>query len=239
MRISDSMNAQIQNSMFQNKSNTDNVLEKIAATRELSGKDSANLIIADNLSSQISTLTQQVQNANNSIAMYQVADSSLSSLQDGSNRLNELSVRYNSGILNADQQNMISEEFSATQTAMQDIVDQTSYNGQALLSEQFGLDISGISELSVDNQEGIQSFSEQISSLSTNVGSTMNSLEVNIANSLSAVSNLTAANAQISEQPMSQKINDLNSNELKLNSSIMAQVHNTQMMQQRMAALLV
>jgi len=93
-------------------SKTDAILSKIAATRELSGKDSADLLISDALSSQISSLTQSVQNANELVGMYQIADASLQAVQAGSEKLNELSVRFNSATLNADQKASLQKESS-------------------------------------------------------------------------------------------------------------------------------
>jgi len=239
MKISSSSNTQVLNSITQNKSNTDAVLEKIAATKELSGKDSANLVISDALSSQISSLTQHVQNANTTISMNQIADSSLQALQAGTDKLNQLSVRYNSASMNSDQKAMLQQEFSSVSQSMQDLTNQTTYNGQNLLSSNNGLDVSGLGSLSITNQEGISNFSDTISSLSSIVGGRINSASSDITNSLTAVTNLSSANAQISETPLDQKIASLNSDQIKLTSSILAQVHQNSMMQQNISALLI
>lgn len=84
--------------------------------------------------------------------MYQIADSSLQAIQAGADQLNELSVRYNSASLNSDQKSMLNEEFNVINSAMQDIATQTTYNGQNLLSSNYGLDVTGLSELSVEDQ---------------------------------------------------------------------------------------
>ena len=228
------------NSYFLNqaKTNTDVILSKIGATRELSGKDTANLMISNSLASQISTLGQSIQNANETVGMYQIADASLQAIQAGSDVLNDLSVRFNSDTLNESQKNSLKKEFSDITKAMQTMVDQTSYNGQNILSNAFGLNVSGISDMSIDNQESITSFTQNLTSLSSTVGSQMNSAQVSITNSLSAMSNLSSANASLSEQPMDQKISNLANEQVKLDSSLMAQAHQNTLMQQRVAALL-
>jgi|GEM_PF-667530 flagellin len=239
MKISSSDNTQILNTITQNKSDTDTVLEKIAATKELKGTDSASLIISDALSSQISSLTQNVQNANETISMYQIADSSLQAIQAGSEKLNELSVRYNSASLNSDQKSMLNEEFNAINSAMQDIATQTTYNGQNLLSSNYGLDVTGLSELSVEDQEGIANFRENLSTLMQTTSDQINAASSSITNSLTAITNLSSANSQIAETPMEQKITQMKSDDIKLTSSVLAQVHQNNMMQQSISALLV
>lgn len=239
MQVSSSTNTQLSNIINSNKSETDSVLEKIGATRELSGKDSANLIISDALASQISSLTQSVQNANETVSMYQIADASLQALQSGTEKLNELSVRYNSASMNTQQKAMLTQEFDDISSAMKDIVSQTTYNGQNLLSGDYGLDVSGLGELSVENQEGIEAFSQNLSSLSLVASSRINGASSDITNSLTTLTNLNSANAQISEKPLEQKITEMNRNEIKLTSSILAQVHQNSVMQQNISALLV
>lgn len=239
MKISSSGNTQILNTITQNKSNTDTVLEKIAATKELKGTDSASLIISDALSSQISSLTQNVQNANETISMYQIADSSLQAIQSGAEKLNDLSVRYNSASLGSDQKAMLKQEFDAINSAMQDIAEQTTYNGQNMLSSNYGLDVTGLNELSVDDQEGIANFRENLSTLMQTASDQINSASSNITNSLTAITNLSSANSQIAETPLDQKITQMKSDEIKLTSSVLAQVHQNSMMQQSISALLV
>jgi len=238
MTISSNGNTQLLNTITQNKSNTDTTLEKIAATKELKGTDSASLVISDALSSQISSLTQDVQNANETVSMYQIADSSLQAIQTGTDQLNDLSVRYNNASLNSDQKAMLTEQFNATSSSMQDIASQTTYNGQNLLSSDYGLDVSGMNSLSIDNQEGISNFSDTVSSLSSVAGSQIDAASSSITNSLTTITNLSSANSQVSETPLDQKVTALKSDETKLTSSVLAQVHQNSMMQQSIATLL-
>lgn len=239
MNIGNSFNTHTTNYINENKTNTQETLSKIGAVRELSGQDNANLIMSNSLSSQISTLTQEIQNSNEAIGMMQIADSAVSNITKSTEKLNELSIRNNNAALNNDQKQMLQEEFQATKNAMKDIVDTTSYNGKSILSSEFNLEVTGIENLSIDDQDGIASFQEDLGSLSSEIGSVSNKNAVSVANSLSAVSNLTSSYANISEEPMDTKINDLATNQIKLESSIIAQNHQTQVLQQRISALLV
>ena len=239
MKISSSSNSQVLNLITQNKKSTDSTLEKIGATRELTGADSSNLVISDALASQISSLSQNVQNANETVSMYQIADSSLQAIQAGTDTLNELSTRYNSASLNSDQKAMLQNQFSAISSSMQDIASQTTYNGQNLLSSNYGLDVTGLSSLSIDDQEGIANFRENLSALSQTVSSQINGATSSINNSLTAITNLSSANSQISETPLDQKITQINSSEIKLTSAVLSQVHQNSLIQQNLSALLV
>ena len=239
MNIGNSFNTQTTNHINQNRTNTEETLSKIGAVRELSGKDNANLIIANSLNLQISTLTQEIQNSNETIGMMQIADSAVSNISKSSEKLNELSVRSNNAVLNSDQKQMLQQEFQATKDTIQNIVDTTSYNGKSLLSSGSNLQVTGLDEVSIENQDSIVEFKEGLDSLHSQIGSNTNKNAVSITNSLSAVSSLTSAYANISEEPINQKINDLEKNQVKLESSIIAQNHQTDILQKRISTLLV
>ena len=239
MKISSSSNTQVLNLITQNKSQTDLMLEKINATRELSGKDGANLVVSDALSSQIASLSQGVQNANETIGMYQIADASIQAIQSGADKLNDLSVRFNNAALGSDQKAMLQKQFNDISISMQDIAAQTTYNGQNLLSSTYGLDVSGLNNLSINDQEGIANFRENLTALSSTISSQLNSASSTITSSLTAMTNLSSANAQISEKPLDQKIAEISSDQIKLTSSVLTQIHQNNMMQQNISALLV
>jgi len=239
MNVSSSSNTKVLNLITQNKSQTDIMLEKINATKELSGKDGANLVVSDALASQIASLSQGVQNSNETISMNQIADSSVQAIQAGANKLNDLSVSYNNAALGADQKASLQKEFSDVNTAMQDIAKQTTYNGQSLLTSSNNLDVSGLNELKITDQEGISNFRDNLSSLSSTISSQMNSASSSINSSLNAMTNLSSANSQISEKPLDQKIAEINSDQIKLTGSVLTQIHQNSMMQQNIVALLV
>ncbi len=240
MKIGNSFDTQSTNYLNQNKTNTQQALAKIAATRELSGKDGADYLLSSSLSSQIATISQSIQNENNSIAIYQSADSTLRSVYEGANKLNELSAASNNAALNASQQEMLTQEFNATKDAMQSAFDTASYNGTPLFnSAQFDLQTPSLQSVSIDDQESIDTFMKNLDNLSSQVGANITRSEVGITNALSSLSNLTSSYANVSEEPMDNKINDLKINELKLESSMIVQAHQNDIAQQRVSALLV
>jgi flagellin len=239
------------NYINQNKTSTQEALSRIAASRELSGKDNANLVIADALGSQISSLSQGIQNSNEAVGMLQIADGTLSNLSQSADRLNQLSTRYNSAALNSEQRSMLAGEFNATQKSMQEMVDATTYNGKSLfgnsLSFETGtgintvptLDVNGLSQMSIDNSDSIQSFLQNIDMTRSSVGSSMQQFQVGITNSLSALSNVTNSSSLVEETPMDTKINDQQQAQIKLQSSILVQAHQNDLLQKRVSALLV
>jgi flagellin len=226
--------------MNQHKTDAEQTLAKIGATRELSGQDGATMINANQLNSQIATMTQQVQNENTRVGMLQIADGALQGVQQGTERLNELSVSYNNAALNSDQRAMISEEFNATRDAMSEMVAQTSYNGQSLFGSDSPLGLSDVelTSVSIDSTESIESLRENVNSLFSDVGSATQEAQVSVNNLLAGITSTTSSYAQMSETPMSQNINQLNQSTLGLTAATMAQSHNTAILQQQMAALL-
>lgn len=238
MKIGTSTNTQHNTLLNEAKNNSEKTLSSIAAQRELSGKDNASLVISNALSSQISTLGQNVQNANEMIGMSQIADVSLRALSAGTEKLEELSVRFNSDTLTSSQKNALEKEFKNITNAMQQMVEGASYNGQSVLSNTFGFDTSTLSSLAIDDQESITTFTQNLTSLSSTVSSTMNSAQSSITSSLSAMTNLSSANSTISETPLDQKLAELSKQNLKIDSSTLAQAHQNDVMQQRIASLL-
>jgi flagellin len=196
--------------MNQHKTDTEQTLAKIAAVRELEGQDGATMINANQLNSQIATMTQQVQNENNRVGMLQIADGALQGIQAGTDRLNELSSAYNNATLNNDQRAALSQEFADTREAMSEMLSQTTFNGQGL----FG----GNSPIGL--------------------GSATQEAQVSINNLLAGITSTTSSYSQMSEIPMGQNINQFNQSSLGLTASTTAQSHNTAILQQQMAALL-
>ena len=172
--------------------------------------------------------------------MLQIADGALSNISDNTLKLEELSVKYNNAILSSDQKNILKNEFQTTKSVIDDIASKTSYNGQALFGNNSPLQLSSVAtdKLSIDNQDSIAALKEQVGSLFSDVGASMQSSQSSINTLLTSANNASASYATISEQPMDVKINDFNSSNIQLQASMIAQSHQTQTLQQQMATLL-
>lgn len=228
------------NSINQHKTNSENILSKIGAARELSGKDNASLMISNSLNSQMSTFTQEIQNENDKIGMLQIADGALQNISDNTLKLEELSVRNNNAALNASQKNMLNSEFQATKKTIEDITSNTRYNGQSLFGESSPLQLSTIQtdKLSIDNQTTINDLKQQVDGLFSDVGSSMQNASSSVNTLLSSLTNATSSYANLSEEPMDVKISNLSASNTQLTASLIAQSHSTQLMQQQMGFLL-
>lgn len=230
-------------------SKRDKILEKIATAIELKMEDSSSRTITDMLQNQISTMSQGLMNANDGVAMMQIAGGTLNSLSEQTQTLNDLSVRYNSATLNDSQKQRLQNEFSRTVDAMQQSIETASFNGKALFGSNstFSLGESAISSsipalspstLSIDNQAGIQSYRDSLAQAGSDIGSTTNSL-VSASNALlNQLTATSAAKSQISDTDMAKAIKDFQQNNLILNASQLAAAHQNNVVRQNIARLL-
>lgn len=230
-------------------SKRDKTLEKIAAATELSMQDSASRTIADMLQNEISTISQGVMNANDGISMMQISSGTLNSLSDQTQTLNDLSVRYNSASLNDTQKQALQSEFSRTAESMQQSIDSTTFNGQALFGSNLSFSLgnstvstslSGIStgSLSIDSQESIQSFSDTLTQARSDVGSATNALVSSSNALLDQISAASAAKSQIADTDLAKAITDFQQSNSKLNTAQIAMVHQQDALRQTIGRLL-
>jgi len=228
--------------------NTKKEIEK--STNEIgSGKkevmDEASLqMLIDTIGSEISETSQQITNSNNSIAMLQIASSSLDSLSKMGDELNQLSVQYNSAVLNSDQRSMIASQSEALKRSMNDVIDSTTFNGKNLFSsdafESMGVDLSSIniSSISVDNQDSIKDFTTSLNSAFSSVSSATNR-EISNINSLSEkLVNQNSAKSINEDTDIAENINNITNNNIKLNASLIAQAHQHSVLANNMENLL-
>lgn len=227
----------------------DKTLEKIASAKQLSMEDSASQTIASMLQSDIGTMGQGLSNANDGIAMMQIADGTLSSLSGQTQTLNDLSVRYNNDSLNSDQKQMLQGEFSRTLESMQQSIDTSSYNGQPLFGNNYTFSLGNGSVtaslgdvspkgLSIDNQSSISAYAQNLANTTNNVGSATNGF-VSASNSLLAnISATSAAKSQISDTDMAKEIQKFQQSNNRIDASQLAIVHQSEILRQSIGRLL-
>ena len=227
----------------------DKTLEKIAAAVELGMQDSASRSISDMLQSEISTMSQGLMNANDGVAMMQIAGGTLNSLRDQTQTLNDLSVRYNSASLNSSQKQELQGEFNRTVESMQQSIESSSFNGKTLFgnSSTLSLGESTISaslpelstvSLSIDSQESIESYRDSLIQANSTVGSTTNGL-ISASNTLlDQITATSAAKSQIADTDMANAIKDFQQSNLKLDVAQIAMAHRNDMLQQNVTRLL-
>lgn len=226
-------------------SKRDKSLEKIASATELKLEDSASRTIASMMQNDMSTFTQQLMNTNDSISMMQIADGTLASLSDQTQTLSDLSVRYNNAALSETQKQGLTQEFNRTLESINQSVQSSSYNGQSLFDALHTFGSSSInvgdmstSGLSIDNQESISNYAQNVSQTQSDVGSMSNGLISTGNTLLDQITAASAARSQIADTDIAKTIQDYQQSNLKLNISQLTLAHQNDVLRQNMARLL-
>lgn len=248
MTINDS-NALQQNYYLNNAQKaSEKALGNIAAARAISGVDSANLAIADSLKSQSSTIDQGVANAYDAIGVLQIADASLTNISQSADRLNQLSVSMNNAALSDTQKNALRTEATRLTQSINDSFNNATYNGKNVFqtlnfvvgsgTETTNLNQLSTNGLSIDNQDSITSFMDQLGSLRSEIGSGINALTSNINGSVQNSISAKAAENNLLNNDMAQNVNDFNANYLKENAGAFVAAHSNMALQNKIATLL-
>ncbi|EOJ0506826.1 flagellin C [Campylobacter coli] len=226
---------------------SEKALENIAAVRAISGIDSANLAIADSLRSQSSTIDQGIANAYDAIGVLQIADASLTNISQSADRLNELSVKMNNAALSDSQKSMLRTEATRIQES-NDSFNNATYNGKNVFqtmnfvvgsgTETTNLNPLTTSGLSIDNQDSITNFMDQLGALRSEIGSSINAITSNINASVQNSINTKAAENNLLNNDMAKNVNDFNSNYLKENAAAFVAAQSNMQLQSKIASLL-
>lgn len=227
---------------------SEKALENIAAVRAISGIDSANLAIADSLRSQSSTIDQGIANAYDAIGVLQIADASLTNISQSADRLNELSVKMNNAALSDSQKSMLRTEATRIQESINDSFNNATYNGKNVFqtmnfvvgsgTETTNLNPLTTSGLSIDNQDSITNFMDQLGALRSEIGSSINAITSNINASVQNSINTKAAENNLLNNDMAKNVNDFNNNYLKENAAAFVAAQSNMQLQSKIASLL-
>ncbi|EBF6032893.1 flagellin [Campylobacter coli] len=227
---------------------SEKALENIAAVRAISGIDSANLAIADSLRSQSSTIDQGIANAYDAIGVLQIADASLTNISQSTDRLNELSVKMNNAALSDSQKSMLRTEATRIQESINDSFNNATYNGKNVFqtmnfvvgsgTETTNLNPLTTSGLSIDNQDSITNFMDQLGALRSEIGSSINAITSNINASVQNSINTKAAENNLLNNDMAKNVNDFNSNYLKENAAAFVAAQSNMQLQSKITSLL-
>jgi flagellin len=99
------------------------------------GDDAAGLAIASKMTSQINGLNMAVRNANDAISLVQTADGALVEVEAMLQRMRELAVQAASGTMTSTDRTALNTEFNALTTGIDDIADDTQWNGTNILDQ--------------------------------------------------------------------------------------------------------
>jgi len=250
MRIYNNVNSvNIQNTLGTTQGNMTKSLEKLSSGLRINraADDAAGLSVSEGLRSQIRGSNMAQRNANDGLAMLQIAESGTSQITDSLQRMRELAVQSSNGTYTNTDRGYIDQEYAALASEITRIANATTYNGIQLLSTStaFSFQISaastgasstisftptdlstGLSFGGVSTQSTAQvaigkidSILASVLSLRSNVGSVMNRLTTTVSNLGDMVTNLTDAESRIRDTDFAKETMQFTRNQILTQSA--------------------
>ena len=217
-------------------------LIKISAQEKVDG-NTADKMIHDSLESDIHSSNAEIMNFNEAVGYMQVADGVLNGISKQTDELNRLSVSSRNGILNSDQESMITSQMDAISHNISKTISETTFNGKNVFGGDFNVGDMSINlglntdSLDVKSQDSIQDFTKQINSIRGDIGAFMNSANSNIDNLTEKVVNEARSKANF-EPDIAKTTNNIKKDELNLTASTIAMAHNGDLLAQQIKTLL-
>jgi flagellin len=124
------------NALTNNERAMSQAMERLSTGQRINSAsdDAAGLAIASRMTSQINGLNMAVRNANDAISLVQTADGALVEVSSMLQRMRELAVQAASGTYSSTDKTALDTEYDQLRLQIQDINDDTQWNGTALLS---------------------------------------------------------------------------------------------------------
>lgn len=250
MRIYNNVNSvNIQNTLTTTQGNMTKSLEKLSSGLRINraADDAAGLSVSEGLRSQIRGSNMAQRNANDGLAMLQIAESGTSQITDSLQRMRELAVQSSNGTYTNTDRGYIAQEYNALASEITRIAKATTYNGIQLLSTttafsfqisaastggsstisfkptdlSTGLSFGGVSlQSSAQKAIGkIDSILSSVLSLRSNVGSVMNRLTTTVSNLGDMVTNLTDAESRIRDTDFAKETMQFTRNQILTQSA--------------------
>ena len=139
-----------------NTMNLQSSIEKLSTGSRINraADDAAGLSISEKLTSQIRGLAKAEQNIGDGISMVQTAEGALSIVQDNLQRIRELVVQAENGTNSDNELDAIQREINARVTTIDDISNETQFNGLNLLDGSLGNNVAGVTATDFALQTG-------------------------------------------------------------------------------------
>ena len=124
------------NALTKNERAMSQAMERLSTGQRINSAsdDAAGLAIASRMTSQVNGLNMAVRNANDAISLVQTADGALVEVSSMLQRMRELAVQAASGTYSSTDKTALDTEYDQLRLQIQDINDDTQWNGTALLS---------------------------------------------------------------------------------------------------------
>ncbi len=120
--------------------------EKIATGKQINSAsdDAAGLAISEALWNEINGLEAATRNTQDGISMMSTAESGMGAMQDGLQRVRELTLQAGNGSYGESEKNIIGNEIKQILGGMGDVVSNTEFNGKTLLDGSFDESNGGV-----------------------------------------------------------------------------------------------
>ena len=124
------------NALTKNERAMSQAMERLSTGQRINnaGDDAAGLAISSKMTSQVNGLNMAIRNANDAISMIQTVDGAASQVEAMLQRMRELAVQAASGTMTTADVSATDTEFQQLLTQINDIADDTTWNGVAVMS---------------------------------------------------------------------------------------------------------
>ena len=188
-----------QNALAANQRDLSSTMQQLATGRRINSAadDAAGLAISNKMTSQIRSLDMAVKNANDGISLLQTADAASSELTGMLNRMRELAIQSANDIYTDEQRNSLNNEVGELQAEMNNIIQNTQWNGMRILDG--GAGSSGTVKLQVGAQ-GADIVTVDMGSLNSGAVSSVQSIDISTRDGAnSALATIDSAIAKVDE----------------------------------------
>ena len=187
------------NALTKNERAMSQTMERLSTGQRINSAkdDAAGLAISSRMTSQVNGLNMAVRNANDAISLVQTADGALVEVTNMLQRMRELAVQSATGTLSATDRDALDLEFEALTAAIEDIADDTQWNGTNLLNGASAFEFQVGANASQTISLTIKDFETEASSASAGVFDNIDATAyaADGTNDLDALDVDTAANA--------------------------------------------
>jgi flagellin len=174
MRINHNIGSMItQNALGVNNKELGKNLEKLSTGLRINraSDDAAGLSVSEQMRTQVRGLNRAKANAEDGIALLQIAEGAANEMSSMLQRMRELAIQSANDTLTTTDRSYVSQEFQSLQNEIDRISNSAQYNGQTLLlgavGKSFGSTAACILHIGANNKAGTDSLQITIDSLTT------------------------------------------------------------------------
>jgi len=182
-----------QNSLKINNRALGHAMEQLSTGQRINSAkdDAAGLAITNNMTSYIRGMSMAVRNANDGISLLQTAEGAMIEQTNMLQRMRELAVQAATASNNTTQKSYLDTEFQALDTQIDNIADQTKWNGSLVLDQSGGSGTASGSYDFVVGAAGTEKITVVIANV-TNTASGLATVDLGISTAASATAAITA-----------------------------------------------